>query len=131
LSSLFGPHEEPLDKKVLRNKIKTQRAGDFKMTTLNWREVFEDTQAASVEEAARRCPWRFATSASQLGCITDDRQIKGLEMTPWEAYQIFGLELIEEAREKGAAVLRLDDPVRDAERQAAEMAALIRLRAKN
>ena len=58
------------------------------------------------EEAARRSDQRFVRSAGQLASYESDRRPTGHVLTAWEALDAFGLEVLEEAVEYGAAILK-------------------------
>lgn len=58
------------------------------------------------EEAARRSDQRFVRSAGQLASYEPDRRPTGHVLTAWEALDAFGLEVLEEAVEYGAAILK-------------------------
>ena len=63
----------------------------------------------SEEEAARRSRLRFVRSKIQLGVFDASRNPTGHVLTAWEAYQAYGLKILEEAVEYGSAILNHPD----------------------
>lgn len=59
----------------------------------------------SVEEAARKSRIRFVRGKSELAVFMQSRNPTGHVLTAWEAYQAYGLEVLEEALEYGSAIL--------------------------
>lgn len=59
-----------------------------------------------VGEAAKLSGERFVRSAGQLAPCKPDRRPTGHILTAWEAFDAFGIEVLEEAVEYGAAILK-------------------------
>lgn len=59
----------------------------------------------SEAEAARKSPLRFVRGRSELGVFDAARNPTGHVLTAWEAYQAYGLDILEEAVEHGSAIL--------------------------
>ena len=57
------------------------------------------------EEAARKSSLRFVRGRSELGVFDATRNPTGHALTAWEAYQAYGLTVLEEAVEYGSAIL--------------------------
>ena len=60
----------------------------------------------SAEDAARSSTRSFVRSEAQLAVYEESRKPTGHELTAWEAYTSFGLDVLEEAVEYGSAILR-------------------------
>ena len=58
------------------------------------------------EDAARLSDKRFVRSLGQLAPCKPDRHPTGHVLTAWEAFDAFGIEVLEEAAEYGAAILK-------------------------
>jgi hypothetical protein len=68
--------------------------------------VFGDgIDTSSPEAAARSSTRRFVRGRTQLAIFDPDRQPKGHIISAWEAYQSYGLDLLDEAIEYGTAIL--------------------------
>ena len=77
--------------------------------TDNLRHIFgADLTADSPEEAARRSVKLFVRGRTQLAVYDESRSPTGHVLTAWEAYQAYGLSILEEAVEYGTAVLLLE-----------------------
>ena len=74
----------------------------------------------SEEEAARRSRLRFVRSKIQLGVFDASRNPTGHVLTAWEAYQAYGLKILEEAVEYGSAILNHPDGMEPVLRQRLE-----------
>ena len=60
----------------------------------------------SAEEAARKSRLRFVRGKNELGVLYGFRRnLTGHVLTAWEAYQVYGLNILEEALEYGSAIL--------------------------
>ena len=60
----------------------------------------------SAEEAARKSTLKFVRGKSELGVLYKFRRnLTGHVLTAWEAYQAYGLNILEEALEYGSAIL--------------------------
>ena len=59
----------------------------------------------SPEEAAHESPLRFVRGRNELGVFDAARNPTGHVLTAWEAYQAYGLGILEEAVEHGSAIL--------------------------
>ena len=58
------------------------------------------------EDAARRSRLRFVRGKNELGVLYEFRRnLTGHVLTAWEAYQAYGLNILEEALEYGSAIL--------------------------
>lgn len=73
------------------------------------------------EDAARRTERRYVRSEGGLAVYDPSRNPTGHALTAWEAYTAFGLDVLEEAREYGSAVLKITPhSTRDALKQQRE-----------
>ena len=60
----------------------------------------------SAEEAARKSRLRFVRGKNELGVLYEFRRnLTGHVLTAWEAYQAYGLNILDEALEYGSAIL--------------------------
>lgn len=60
----------------------------------------------NADEAARESPLRFIRGKSELGVLYEFRHgLTGHVLTAWEAYQAYGLNILDEALEYGSAIL--------------------------
>ena len=77
------------------------------MPDLTW--IFgPGTEGCSAEDAARRATRKFVRSEGQLAVYEPSRGPRptGHVFTAWEAYTAYGIEILEEAVEYGAAILK-------------------------
>ena len=58
------------------------------------------------EGAVKGCEWRFVRSGSQLSLYEQGHNPTGHILTAWEAWAAYGPEVIDEAIERGSAVLK-------------------------
>lgn len=73
-----------------------------------WTRVF-GPRAEGIEgvaAAAKRSDKRFVRSAGQLAVCYPDRRATGHVLTAWEAFDAFGVDVLEEALEYSAAILK-------------------------
>lgn len=78
---------------------------------LAWIRIFGSVarEANNLDDAARRSDRYYGRSEGQLAAFDDGPNTPtptGHRLTAWEAYQAFGAEVLEEAVEYGAAILR-------------------------
>lgn len=73
-----------------------------------WTHIF-GPRAEGIEDAAaaaKRSDRRFVRSAGQLAVCYPDRRATGHVLTAWEAFSVFGVNVLEEALEYSAAILK-------------------------
>ena len=67
--------------------------------------IFGPTKARDVETAARHSPRTFVRSNYEIGPVKEGREPPGHILTAWEAYQSYGLDILEESIEYSGAIL--------------------------
>ena len=67
--------------------------------------IFGPTTARDVETAARHSPRTFVRSNYEIGPVKEGREPPGHILTAWEAYQSYGLDILEESIEYSGAIL--------------------------
>ena len=69
------------------------------------RKVFGLVAATDEKAAARKSSQKFVRGRTELAVLREGSNPTGHIMTAWEAYQSYGIEVLEEAVEYGAAIL--------------------------